>query len=148
MPKKQNKEWKECLEQYTSKVNAKGVFELLDNNRTLGDPVKYAFGGASLHNQNDDNVQHLTMYASHKDKVANVVLFYPLFGSSFNLLALPSATVKGEGETAKISEEMGSYCSYQKLKQSCDEVEFLQIEKFESDFLQKATKDRHPRVVV
>ena len=128
------------------------VLELLSENQTaLEDPFRLSFRSASFHYQTEGQETQLSVYYSHKDKAGNVVAFKSVAGMSYNLLASQSKypkTDNGAKEQAAFENEHDSYEEYQAYKESVSESDRKKIEKFEADFMKKATASKLPRVWV
>lgn len=153
MPQKEGDVWREWLKR---NVDVRNIIESLRNaneeeNSDKKPPFKYAYHGATFHDQTPGTEQQISAYYSHKDKVGNLVCFCPLTGESYNLVAVQSSNRKRKGkekEQAELDPRYGSYKLYQKYKDGLSEADLSMVEKFEADFLKKATDLRLPRVFV
>jgi len=140
------------LEKLESLDTMQSITELQEENQEgLKDPFKYTTRAASLHEQTEQTATQVSAYYSHKDKVGNIVCFYPLSGVSYNFVAMPSKgktkPMNGKKEKAEFERNCGSHQQYEAYKAASDADRDM-IEKFEADFLKRATSEALPRVRV
>ena len=138
------------MESRAGTIRDKNIDELLTVKRksVLKDPFKYTCRAISFHDQTEGTDAEVSAYYSHKDKVGNIVCFGQLAGVSYNFVAMESKKeqrVRREGKgcardglrrVQTVSGIQGiSFC-----------VDREKIEKFEADFMKKATQQGLPRV--
>lgn len=151
MPEDNQKKWKE---KYSSHGSEQTITEIYESNKGfLSNPLKNSFQAASFHEQLEDTHDQLSAYPMHKDKIGKSVCFHEVEGYSYNLVAVQSRylnsndKVEEEVEEAQLEECYG-YKHYQDYKNSLNKRDRSMVEKFESNFMKRATKEGQPRVYV
>jgi hypothetical protein len=148
------REWYSCLKaaKEDGTFNATtAVEDAMRRNPGLKNLLEPTLGGASLHVQQEGTQHGISAYEAHRDKIGNIVCFYVVQGTSFNLLAMRSKFARkicNGKETAAIEPKEGSAQQYQRYKESLSGKDREMVEKFERDFLKEATRLELPRVRV
>jgi len=141
----EKKAWTEVIQAHPSVRNINEISE----REPLQNPFMFALAAASYHRQVPGDMESITAYYTHKDKIGNVVLFLTLEGISYNLFAMPSKKLRPTPNEKAEFEEAGSLASYKEYKRSLSgDGERRMVEKFESEFLKEATDKHLPRVRV
>jgi hypothetical protein len=144
MPKEEQVSWSRELV-----TPDKNIEQLLQSKETvLKDPFKYTFRAISFHDQTEGTDAEVSAYYSHKDKVGNLVCFHQLAGVSYNFVAVESCKEQtgNEKEKAVLVTDCRGYKPYQEYKALASDCE--KIEKFEADFMKKATQLGLSRVYI